>query len=185
MKLLKTLPVFALLAIPSLDGKEFDLNKPARAVYTAAGQSVSQETLKGVPVLRFSLDPAKKKWGEFYWQNPGMLPKFRTLKVSVRLRKGEGEAPRVVRLRIADRSSEVFEYSPKEPLNFDAEGKCTAVYEINAEGKQKKFWGGNRDGILDLPCCLQGMAAVFPGEEEKCDVLITGISWKIKGGTRK
>ena len=181
MKSILTLSTLMLAAIFSLEGEEFPLDKPARAVYSKAGQSVSQETLNGVPVLRFALDPAKKDWGEFYWTEGKALPPFQTVKVFVHLRKGDGEVPSKMRLRISDKKSEVFQFSPKEPLEFDADGKCTAVYEIGADRKQKSFWGGDGNGIIDQPCRIQGMSASFPAKGEKCELLITGITWETKG----
>lgn len=161
-----------------LEGKEFSLDRQACAVYTKDGQAVSQETLDGVPVLRFSLDPAKKNRGEFYWSDAKAIPSFQTLEVVVHVRKGNGEwPPSGINLRIADRKSEIFQFAPKE-IRFETKEKCTAVYEITSAGKQKQFWGGDRNGIMDQPCRIQGLSVSFSKAQRRCDILITGIEWE-------
>ena len=178
MKPIQMFFALCIALIPFLEGKEFSLNTPVCANYANAGQSITQENLDGIPVLRFIFDSAKMRWGEFYWtDNVKTLPSFQTLKVLVRMRKENGEWPTSMRLRIADKNREIFQFDPKE-IKFETSEKCTAVYEVSATGKQKSFWGGDGNGIIDQPCWIQGMAAVFSEKTGKCDVLITGITWE-------
>ncbi|MDD3153484.1 MAG: hypothetical protein PHS41_01345 [Victivallaceae bacterium] len=166
--------------VSSLFAAEFDLKTRTGAPFTSAGQKIEPVQKDGKAALLFSWDASKKRWAEFGWIGTKALPFFRTLTVKVSVAAGEKSTPKIIDLRLVDREGEVFQFPAT--ARFDELGRATLTYTILHDGKVGGSWlsgkNAKKNGKIDQPVRLYGLAFDYPSDSGEGEIFITKIEEK-------
>ncbi|MGN0870202.1 MAG: hypothetical protein ACI4UV_03350 [Victivallales bacterium] len=179
LKLSAVMITVFLLFTEFISAKELDLNTRVGTPFAAAGQKVELTELNGRTVIHLQWDASRKKWAEFYWSG-GLTPPlhtFRNLKIRVTVQAGKATPPLQLMPRFTDKAHEVFPLVSR--IKYDALGHGSARFILPYNHKAKNSWVNNpehiKNGEVDLPLRLTGLAVSFPAESGKGEVYITGI----------
>ncbi|MDD3952335.1 MAG: hypothetical protein PHY82_00300 [Lentisphaeria bacterium] len=162
-----------------LQGRELDLGSDVATPFEKDGQKVEVVGENGKKNLYFQWDTAKKTWGEFYWVKRIAPPwkDFKVLKIRVELRTGSASLPKNMMIRFTDLYGEVFQLSAL--IKLEKTGQASAEFMFPHDFKLQHSWksgsNGRKDGGIDFPVSLTGIAVSFPLNSGIGDIYITSI----------
>ena len=125
------------------------------------GQKLTHAVERGA--LQVEWRRANAGYWEWSYRKPLPLPEFTSARIEVKLTAGSPEPPEWFNLRLADATGEVFQYAKR--TDWDRDGVCNLVFELERSQKPVLSWGGNGDGRLDFPVKFLGASGDFKAGE--------------------
>ncbi|MBS1372029.1 MAG: hypothetical protein HPZ91_18950 [Lentisphaeria bacterium] len=170
--------LFFILSAMSATGEEllFDFTRPVKlriGQAEARGQKYSGGT--------FSWEGGRFPYLEFFFDSPALLPEFKKAKFTAEIEIPEGSVLNRFALRFTDKDGEVFQYS--RPTAALKPGKHTLTWEVDADAPSKQSWGAKKNGRVDHPLRLSGIALGYPDTPPAGTLRIRRISAVFDGET--
>ena len=125
------------------------------------GQKLTHAVERGALLVEWRR--ANAGYWEWSCRKPVPLPEFTSARFEVKLTAGSPEPPEWFSLRLADATGEVFQYAKR--TDWDRDGICNLVFELERSQKPVLSWGGNGDGRLDFPVKFLGASGDFKAGE--------------------